>query len=139
MTAKDLMERDLLRARPGDNVWSALALMREGRRRHALVVDESGRLVGIVSNRDYRRILDRTAPDGTLRGVFEVKIADIMIPADRLVTATPEMTLIELAALMTERKVGVLPVLDTEGRPVGVVGHYDVTAALLATVQARHG
>lgn len=54
----------------------------------------------------------------------EQKVREIMSP--RVVTATPQMSLRELAQLLMRAKVSGVPVVDREGRPIGVVSKSDI-------------
>lgn len=130
MRARELMVANPRTVAEDLSAWAALAIMREEEIRHLPVVD-GDRMVGILSNRDYRRILQRARPDGTVRGVFDVRVAEIMTPAHRVFVARPDATLRDLAHLIVSRKVGALPILDEGDRLVGIVTQKDVMAALL--------
>ena len=85
----------------------------------SLLVVEDGRLRGIVTERDYLR---RVALEGrTERGTT---VAEIM--SSPLVYVTPETTVEECMAVMTERRIRHLPVLGSEHEVVGVVSIGDV-------------
>jgi CBS domain-containing protein len=85
----------------------------------ALVVSADGRsLDGIVSERDVVRRLDA---DGN--GLLDRTVADIMTSSVR--TCTPQDTVDELMALMTEQRVRHVPVLQ-DGKLVGIVSIGDV-------------
>lgn len=118
------------------SVWSALAIMRQEDIRHLLVLDGE-RLVGVVSNRDYRRILERARPDGSVQHVPDLRVTEIMTPEDQLVTARPDTPMLDVAKLITARKVGCIPVLDARDRPIGILTQKDVLAALVDLLAAR--
>ncbi len=130
MLARDRMVSPVVTVTPNENIWSALARMREGGITHLLVLDQS-RLVGIVSNRDYRNLLDRVKPDGTIRGIFDVPVAEIMTPEHRVVTASPDTDVAEIGRLMVARKIGCVPIVDGKGAPLGILTYRDVLGALL--------
>lgn len=136
MNAQDRMSRDLRSVPPSLSVWSALAIMRQEDIRHLLVM-EGERLVGVVSNRDYRRILERARPDGSVQHVPDLKVTEIMTPEDQLVTARPDTPMLDVAKLITARKVGCIPVLDARDRPIGILTQKDVLAALVDQLAAR--
>jgi len=108
---------------PDQYVFEALQLMAE-KEVGALVVVNAGRLVGILSERDYARKI-------ILRGVSsrETTVRDIM--SNRVVFVTPEQTVEQCLALMTEKRCRHLPVLD-EGKVVGLVSIGDAVKATIA-------
>lgn len=101
-----LKKRDTLFwfVRPDDTVFDALKLLSE----HsvgALVVMEQGKLVGVISERDYTR---KVALQG--RSSKDTKVADIMT-RDVLVVS-PKTRTGECMALMSQKKIRHLPVVD---------------------------
>lgn len=128
-TIGQYMTRDIWCVPPDLSVWSALAVMREHDIRHLLVVEDE-LLAGVLSNRDYRRLLERIEPDGTIRGLDGVCVRDIMTPAYRLVAAGTDTTLLDAAELIVRRRIGCLPVVDDRGRPVGILTQKMLLASL---------
>ena len=121
--------RDILRLKdgaiysvePAAPLASALALMV----RHdvgSLVVVESGRMVGMLTFREVLRALDAS---GALK---DMKAADVMV-ADPI-CGSPDDTLDELRAVMTQDHVRYLPVKDGDAL-VGVVSFHDVAKAII--------
>ena len=117
MKVSDLMTREPAACRPGDPCAQAAMRMRE-EDCGAIPVVESGRLVGIVTDRD---IAIRCVAAG--RDPKATPISDVM-SADPI-TVTPDATAEEASRIMAERQVSRLPVVD-DGRLVGIV----VTAQL---------
>jgi len=89
------------------------------------VVDGNGVIVGIITDGDVRRTLERYED---IRGI---RVADVMTPNP--VTIAPDALLAEALALMErrERQIGVLPVVDENGRCVGVLRIHDVVRSTL--------
>jgi arabinose-5-phosphate isomerase len=94
-----------------------------GRPGAANVVDAAGLLVGIFTDGDLRRLVERGASN------FEVEVRTVMGPHPRCVS--PEDLVLTAATLMREAHVDQLPVVDAEGRPVGLIDVQDVLAARL--------
>ncbi|OWY37960.1 histidine kinase [Xenophilus sp. AP218F] len=96
--------RALVYATPDSTVFQALQIMAENDV-GAVLVMESGDIVGIFSERDYARriVLQGRTSAGT-------KVRDIM--TSRVVYVTPTQTLEDCMALMTEKRIRHLPVLD---------------------------
>ena len=118
---------EVFRVAPGDSVYEALRILAE-KNAGALVVTEGGKLVGIISERDYARkvaLVDRTSRD-TL--VSEIMSRDVM-------TVAPTASIEACMELMTERHIRHLPVLEGN-ELVGVVSIGDVVKAVIADLAA---
>jgi CBS domain-containing protein len=102
---------------PDNTVFEAIQLMSE-KNVGALLVTERGRLIGIVSERDYTRkvaLKGKTSKDLRVREII----------SGQVVSATPQHTVEECLRLMTEHRVRHLPVLDGESL-LGVVSIGDL-------------
>ena len=108
---------------PEASVHDALAIMAEKGVAAVLVLAE-GKLVGIVSAKDYgSKIVLRG------RSAKDTLIQEIM--TSPVVTVTPEATVLECMAIMTRRRIRHLPVFD-RGELVGVVSMGDLASAVIA-------
>jgi IMP dehydrogenase len=85
----------------------------------ALIVTEGGKLAGIVTERDYLRRVTVEGRDERTTPVREIMSAPF-------VYVSPEATIDECMAIMTERRFRHLPVLDDDRELVGVVSIGDV-------------
>lgn len=112
---------------PGATVYEALERMAE-KDVGALVVVEDGGLVGIFSERDYAR---RVILAG--RSSREMRVRDLMVAP--VLTVRPDQSIDECMALMTERRVRHLPVVE-DGALVGIVTIGDVVKRILAEREA---
>ena len=121
LTVETLMKRNLVTVRPHTSVREALTKMAHEGVRHLPVVDEAGRLLGIVAQLDVVRALDLALVAAGARGDLEVR--DVMsAPAWR---ATPRMPAHQAAAILIENKIGSLPVVDGDGYVVGMLTETD--------------
>jgi CBS domain-containing protein len=93
----------------------------------ALAVVDRGRLVGIVSGKDHARKV-------VLEGRSAKQTAVSAIMTRDVVSVAPDRTVEECMALMTERRIRHLPVLDQE-RLVGVISFDDVGRAAISEKQ----
>lgn len=91
-----------------------------GRPGAALVVDRQGRLVGIFTDGDLRRLAEQQRLDMTLA------VREVMARRPRWVS--PDELVLAATAIMREAKVDQLPVVDSEGRPVGLLDVQDLLA-----------
>jgi CBS domain-containing protein len=110
----------VLSIQPDALVYDALKLMAE-KDVGALLALEKGRLVGIISERDYAR---KVVLKG--RSSLDIPVRDIMI--ERVMFVRPEQTVDECMALVTEKHVRHLPVLVGD-RVVGIVSIGDLVKA----------
>lgn len=94
--------------------------------RHALgavnVIDQSGKLAGIVTDGDLRRTIEKTDPSQ-----FAKLTAESMMTKNP-VTASPSMLAYDALRLMEDRpsQIAVLPVVDADTNPVGLLRLHDV-------------
>jgi len=112
-------------------VTEAVRLMREARIRHLPVLDDSRRLVGIVTDRDLRQvILDPRLQERLGAGLADtlagLTVRDVMTWA--VITVRPETEIRDAARLLHQRKIGALPVVKN-GRLVGILTETDVIRA----------
>jgi acetoin utilization protein AcuB len=130
MRVRDRMTRTVATTHPEVPVMAARELMQKRRLRHLPVVDQRGRLVGIITDRDLRQVVfmpalrSRLARAGELLG--KMTVSDIM--SRKVVTVGPGATIAEAARLMHGRKIGALPVVE-RGRMVGIITESDILAA----------
>lgn len=109
-----------------DSVYNAIKLMAE-KQIGALVVKEGESIVGIITERDYARkvvLMDRSSKVTPVR--------EIMSPHVRFVRL--DQTTDECMALMTERRMRHLPVIDQE-KLVGMVSIGDLVKNIIAEQQ----
>lgn len=114
---------DVRAVSPFDTVLHALEVMAEHEIGAVLVMDVD-RLVGILSERDYARrvvLMGRASRDSAVR--------EIMTPS--VVCVPPTRTVEECMALMTEKRVRHLPVVEHKNL-IGLVSIGDVVKAMLA-------
>jgi len=133
MRVSKWMSPKVLTLQPSDSISTAIHLMKEKRIRRIPIVNEGGKLVGIVSDRDLKDVSPSRATTldiWELHAVLDkLKIVDIM--TKKPVTVSPETPIEKAAALMLEKRVEGLPVLDAKGALVGILTEGDVFRALV--------
>ena len=125
---KHWMTRDVITITPDTSLHEAHRLMTEKSIRRLPVVDHHGKVVGIITLGDVRSAEPSAA--STL-SVWEMnkllaglKIAEIMTRDP--VTISQEATISTVAEIMLEQKFSGLPVVDEQGKLVGIITESDI-------------
>lgn len=142
LTAKDIMTRDVVTVTPATTIEELARLLTEHRISGVPVVDDSGDLIGIVTEYDLvsrnKRLhiptifrlfdayimLERPGVmEEEIKKMAAVTVADIYMKD--VMTVTGDSSLEEIATIMSEKKTNLLPVV--EGRRVlGIIGRIDL-------------
>ena len=136
MKVKDWMSSKLITVTPETGVSAAWDLMRARRVRHLLVVRTFG-LLGILSDRDIRLALPSPA---TTLSAWEINFLLSKLRVETIMTRTPvtipsDRSVSEAAAIMIERRIGALPVVDGE-TVRGIITQTDVLRAFTSAPEA---
>ena len=115
--AENGMIYDPVTIRRGSTVADALRMMSEYHIGGIPVVDDNGKLVGIVTNRDLR--FERNPQ----------RLIDEVMTSENLVTPSQATSLEEAADILQSHKIEKLPVVDANGKLVGLVTYKDITKA----------
>ena len=111
---------------PQHTAMDAEGLMRKYKISGVPICEADGTLVGILTNRDMRFMTD-----------YSVKIADVMTPKDKLVTAMAGTTLEEAKKILMASKVEKLPLVDKNGKLTGLVTIKDIEKSVKYPNTAR--
>ena len=147
LKVKDIMTKELITVSPETEITSAAKILLEKRINGLPVIDDSGKLVGILCQSDLvaqqKRIpipsvytlLDSFIPltslrriDKEVKKIAALKVEQAMTPEP--VTIGPETDIEDVARLMVDKKYHTLPVMDGD-KIVGIVGKEDVLKTLL--------
>ena len=119
MKVTDLMTKNVRTCSPNDNLNRAAQIMWEQDCGALPVVDDGGRTVGIITDRD---VCMAAYTQGRALSEIPVSVA----ASQSLVTVRPEDTVETVQARMQSARVRRVPVVDGVGRPIGIVGLGDV-------------
>lgn len=132
MKVKELMSKNLTTVSPNDKLDRVFFLYNFENFRH-LPVLEKNKLVGILSDRDLKKILGPKKtiiekPNGTTIQLSTRRVRNIM--RRNVVTIEPEQRAADAAAIMAKKKIGALPVVH-KNKLVGIITATDILKAFV--------
>jgi CBS domain-containing protein len=146
LTAKDIMTTEVVTVKPDTSIEDLASILVKHQISGVPVVDDAGKLYGIVTEHDLisrnKRLhiptvisfLDAAIYlessrkfEEDVRRLAATKVGDIC--TRKVVTITEDMTLVDIATVMDEKKVHLLPVMKI-GAVAGVVGKRDLVRAV---------
>jgi len=135
--AEDIMSKDIVKVKPKDSIHRVSRILAENDTSGAPVVDDIGRIVGVISEHDIVAFLSTF--DMTKLEVMDSSnlphLAHIYLQASakpieeimmkEVVTADPDATIDQLAEIMTENNINRVPIVE-KGNLVGIVSRIDI-------------
>jgi len=139
MLVRDRMTSDLTTITEDTSVKDALDLIRSQAFRHLPVVDETGRLVGITTEKDL--VYASPSPDLSL-SVFEIdyllsRMSVGQVMKRDVVTVSPDLPIEEAARVMIDHRIGCLPVVEG-GELVGIISDTDIFRVFVEGLGGGH-
>ena len=132
IAVRDAMTEPAVAVSPTDSLVEAAKLMVDHQVRHLPVV-ENGAVVGMLSDRDIRTVAGdpvRYAESREGDGAHELCVRDAMAPTALTIHANRPLR--DLAQELVDERIGALPVVDADGKLVGIVSYVDALRALAA-------
>jgi CBS domain-containing protein len=139
--AKDIMTRDVITVKPDTTIEELARILMKYQINGTPVVNDNGNLKGIVTENDLisknsrlhiptiLRLFDAFIPLGTSRLEVEIKKMAASTVGEictrDVITIDDETPVEDIATIMTEKKIHLLPVLK-EGKLVGIIGKKDI-------------
>ena len=118
--ARDYMVKENLPiVTPDTKVFDAIITASNGKLGLAIVIDEKGVLIGIITDGDVRRAVQKYQ-----NKMFNLTVKDIMTPNPK--TVRPETTLNEVDRILRKYNIHALVVTDKDGAVVGVIDSFRV-------------
>ncbi len=146
LTAKDIMTRDVITVKPDTSLEDLAAILVKHGISGVPVVDEAGSLYGVVTENDLisrnRRLHIPTVVsfldaaiylessrkfEEDVKRLAATRVSEIC--ARKVVTLSEETSVVDIATIMDEKKVHILPVIKN-GKVVGIVGKRDVVKSV---------
>ncbi len=123
-----IMKTEVISVGMDATLGEAMDLCLDRRIRHVPVLDETGQLAGLVTDRDLRAYISprigTISENNTARDTLSRRVHVIM--TRNLATGFPTTTLAQAAKLMLERKVGCLPIVNRDGSLAGIITTTDL-------------
>jgi acetoin utilization protein AcuB len=141
MIINEWMTKDVITVDPEASMMRAAKLMKEKGIRRLPVVDAKGALLGIVSDRDIKEASPSKATTLDVHELYyllsEIKVKNIMTPSPMTIRDTD--TVVKCAAIMHDKKISGLPVLNDKSELVGIMTQNEVYRVLLSITGVYHG
>jgi len=138
MLVGERMKQPVTTVSPKMPIQAALSLMRAEGIRRLPIVDEKGRLVGIVSESD---LLHASPSDATSLSIWElnyllsqITVSDVM--TRKVITVGPDSPIEEVARIMADNKIGGVPVVEKK-KVIGIITETDLFKIFLEMLCAR--
>jgi acetoin utilization protein AcuB len=138
MLVRERMSRQPVTITADTPITEALKVMRQKHVRRLPVLDQEGKMVGIVSEKD---LLYASPSPATSLSIYEMhymlthlNTSELM--STQVITVTPETPVEEAARIMADNKIGGLPVVE-DGRLVGIITETDIFKVFLEMLGAR--
>jgi CBS-domain-containing membrane protein len=125
----EAMTTEIMTLKPHDSFEEAVSLMANRHVRHFAVTDDSGRIAGVVSDRDIFRAMARQASWHT-KTVAEIMTTDPL-------TVDPDTPLCDAIAKIIARRINCLPVITQDGTVCGILTTTDLLRSYQKILEAR--
>jgi len=142
MQVKEIMKTNIITIKKGTGLKETAKILADNKISGAPVVDEKGRLIGIISEKDIFRALypdyeefyldtglrvDFEKVEDRISEILKLKVEDIMIK--NVISVTPETSIVKIGAIMLARNIHRVMVLK-ENKPLGIVTRRDIYRAI---------
>jgi CBS domain-containing protein len=150
MLVKDVMSKNVITISPEESINDAIEKMAKNNISGLIVVDNN-KVVGVISESDVLKVLGSEFPEikasanltfsilllleggvkmiREMKKIGKLKVKDVM--SKKVFFVKPEDTILEAARIMSKKDVRRLPVIDEDGKLVGVISRTDILRALV--------
>ncbi|MFO7596809.1 MAG: CBS and ACT domain-containing protein [Desulfocurvibacter africanus] len=141
MLIKDWMNTPVITIGPDESMMKASKLLKDKNIRRLPVVDDKGKLIGILSDRDIKEASPSKATTLDVHELYyllsEIKVKDIM--TKNPVRLKAEDSVEKAAVLLSEKSLGGLPIVDDNDSVVGIITEKDMFDILIEITRVRDG
>jgi CBS domain-containing protein len=150
MLVKDVMSKNVITISPEESINDAIEKMAKNNISGLIVVDNN-KVIGVISESDVLKVLGSEFPEikasanltfsilllleggvkmiREMKKIGKLKVKDVM--SKKVFFVKPEDTILEAARMMSKKDVRRLPVIDEDGKLVGVISRTDILRALV--------
>lgn len=144
IAVKDLMTEKVITVNEDMTLDKVAEILSENRISGVPVVDQENRVIGLITEADIisqtetvktnafkellRHLLGEPVPRRSGKSLSELKVKDVMTSPP--LTASPDMDIREVARILDEKRIKRLPVVDKEGRLIGIISRQDIVRFL---------
>ncbi len=138
MLVSRAMSRNVVTTTPDTPVAEAQSVMRREKIHHLPVIETSGKLVGIVTEKD---LIYASPSPATSLSMYEInyllaKLRVAKVMTHEVISVTGDTPLEQAARVMADHDIGCLPVVE-DGKPVGIVTESDIFRVFVDVFAAR--
>lgn len=150
MKASDIMTKDVKTVKEGTNMERLFDCFRTRKCSGFPVVDNDGVLIGIITENDLSKYLEKSLPDGfpfltvalntgpgdpptsfsDLLHVEDITVESIM--TKKVYTAVADTPVKSIARLMMDKNINHVPVVDNNNRVIGIIGRDDIIKSIVS-------
>ena len=134
MLVGERMRRQVITVKENDSLQRAFSLMKKNSIRHLPVVREET-LVGIITDRDFRQAMIPVEDSGKGKEGYRYRLPKAgkvkKYMTSEVIVVTPHTDIEEAACLIYRHKVGGLPVINGEGKLMGIITETDLLAVFI--------
>ncbi len=130
-TVSEIMTTDVIFLRPGDTMEKVADIFRMNNIHHIPIIDENGKVVGIVSQSDYHKILHgftlfKTEKSEEYNKAILRSLLVKEVMTKQVAKLNPDDKLTVAAGYFRENLFHAIPVVDRKGSLVGIISTYDM-------------
>lgn len=131
--AGEIMTRPVISIGADEPLTKAVDLMLQRKLKRLPVVDESGRLVGMLARLDVFHTITQESPDWQVIGKYNVVVGNVRLVADimhrDIHAVLPDTPIEEIIPIIDSNDIQRIAVTDAEGRFLGMISDQDLLAA----------
>ena len=128
--AKQILNAPVVSLSPTTSITEAWEIFRTRRFRHIPVLNGSGRIVGILSDRDVLRETENpflSSPANVAPSAIQVQ----RVMTTHVLTAHPDVSIREIARVFFEERIGAVPIVDGSEELVGIVTRSNILRTIV--------